>query len=142
MSNFFSFIFAPASADVITYVLCAMRIAIGLLTIGHGFPKIIAGPELWHTLGLMTSGVGITFWPTMWGFLGACTEFFGGIALMLGFGTRIACLALVIMMFVAFKMHFDKGDSYNVYSLALTLLVVYAGYFFIGGGVLSLDSYL
>lgn len=138
----FHFIFEPASASMVHYVLCCMRIAIGVLTIAHGLPKIVGGPQLWHMLGLMTNGVGIYFWPTLWGFLGACTEFFGGIALVLGLGTRIASLALMIMMFIAFKMHFDKGDSYNIYSLALTLLVVFTGYFFIGGGMLSLDSYL
>ena len=140
--SFFSFIFEPASPTIINYVVCGMRIAIGLLTIGHGMPKIIGGPDLWHTLGVMTRGVGITFWPTLWGFLGACTEFFGGIALVLGLGTRIVTLALMIMMFIAFKMHYDKGDSFNVYSLALTCLVVYTAYFFMGGGLLSLDSYL
>ena len=102
----------------------------------------MGGLEEWHVLGLMTRSVGITFWPTMWGFLGACTEFFGGIALVLGLGTRIAAASLVIMMFIAFKMHYDKGDSFMVYSLALTCLVVYAAYVVLGGGRCSIDSYL
>lgn len=138
----FSFLIGPASPETINYTLLFLRVAFGLLTIGHGIPKIVGGAQMWASLGTMTQGFGIYFWPMMWGFLGACTEFFGGVAFVLGFGTRLAALALTIMMVVAFKYHWDRGDSFMIYSLALTCLVIAIAFIFIGSGPYSFDAYL
>lgn len=138
----FSSIIASVSPTTVYKMLIFMRVTIGLLTIGHGIPKIIGGVPMWHTLGEMMVGVGITFLPVMWGLLGACTEFFGGMLLMLGFGTRIASAALTIMMIIATAWHVHQGDSYNLYSFPLSLIVVFVVFMVVGGGPYSVDSLL
>lgn len=141
MHTLFDLIVAPSAA-------CAhgafvfLRIAIGFLTMLHGFPKIMSGASGWQSLGGVMAIFGIHFLPTMWGCIAACTEFFGGIALMIGLGTRVAAFFNVIMMFVALGMHLQKKDPFTIYSFALTMIVVFMFLLFAGSGPLSLDSYL
>ena len=143
MKKLLFYLLAPASYDTIEYILMFMRIGIGILTIGHGVPKIMGGIQHWRELGTtFMFPLGIHFLPVTWGFLGAATEFFGGIALVLGLATRIASFCLIIMMLIAFLWHFKKGDSFNLYSFPLTLIVIYLGYLIIGSGKFSLDYYL
>jgi uncharacterized membrane protein YphA (DoxX/SURF4 family) len=66
----------------------------------------------------------------------------GGIMFTVGFGTRIASAANVIMMCVATAWHINKGDPFMVYSFPLTLIVVFSAYFVMGGGIVSVDSHL
>lgn len=136
------FLIGSVAPSTVYYMLIFMRVAIGLLTIGHGLPKIVGGVEMWQMLGNMTAAVGIHFMPVMWGFLGACTEFFGGILLMIGFGTRIASAALTVMMIVATAWHIHRGDSFNIYSFPLSLIVVFIVFMVIGSGPYSIDSKL
>ena len=82
MFNLFHYLISQPSPELLQIGLCFMRIAIGILTIGHGFPKIIGGVGMWRWLGSTVIPLGISFLPVMWGFLAACTEFFGGIALV------------------------------------------------------------
>jgi putative oxidoreductase len=136
------FLFAPSSYLSLEYGYCFMRIAIGLLTIAHGFPKITGGIETWNFLGQTMGNLGIHFWPVFWGLCAACAEFFGGIALTLGFGTRIASFFLIFMMIVAFLMHWHKGDSFQIYSFSLAMIVVFIGFLIAGSGRYSLEEYL
>lgn len=143
MNKFIYALLEPqTSAAIIDYTLFFMRVGIGLLTIGHGIPKITGGVQTWAQLGTFVNYIGIYFWPIMWGFLGACTEFFGGIMLTFGLGTRLASAALTFMMIVAFAWHYGRGDSFNHWSFPVSLIFVYLAYFIIGGGKYSLDYYL
>lgn len=142
MNNFLLYLLQPASAEMVQLGLCIMRIGIGLLTLGHGIPKIVGGIATWQSLGMAMNNVGIYFLPIFWGFLGASTEFFGGIALVLGLGTRIASFFLTLMMVVAFFFHYHKGDTFQVYSFALTMIIIFMSFFIIGAGKYSLDYYL
>jgi putative oxidoreductase len=142
MNNFFYYLTEPAAADTIQKTLCFMRVGIGILTIGHGIPKIMGGIETWRSLGSFVNPLGIYFLPVMWGFLGACTEFFGGIALTFGLATRLASACLIVMMFVAVVWHLRRGDSYDIYSFPLSLIVIYAAFLIIGSGTFSLDYQL
>lgn len=142
MNSLFHFLLAPASPAVISFALVMLRVSVGILTIGHGYPKIMGGMTTWAQLGTFVQPLGIYFWPVMWGFLGAVTEFFGGIALTIGFDTRMSSLMLVLMMIVATVWHIDRGDGYNLYSFPLTLIFVYLAFFLMGGGAFSVDSYL
>jgi putative oxidoreductase len=56
--------------------------------------------------------LGITFAPTVWGFLAAVSEFFGGMALAAGGLLRPAAFFLVCTMTVATVQHFGRGDGY------------------------------
>lgn len=132
----------PASANTIQLVLFFLRISMGIIMVLHGFPKFLGGPSTWRFFGSTMSNLGIHFLPVFWGLACACTEFFGGVSLALGFGTRIACIFLLANMFVALKFHFSNHDSYAVYSHALTLIVIFITFFIIGSGNYSLDYYL
>ena len=143
MKTLFNFLIKPASPQTTQYALVFLRIAIGLLTIPHGIPKIMGGITGWTNLGTtFMFPLGIYFLPTLWGFLGACTEFFGGIALTVGLGTRLASFALTIMMIIALAWHLQRGDSMIAYGLALTLIPIYFTFMIIGSGKFSADSYL
>ncbi len=136
-------IFGQASQTRTQYALVFLRIGIGILTIPHGYPKLMGGVAGWEKIGeTFMFPLGIYFLPVMWGFVGACTEFFGGIALVLGLGTRIASVFLTVMMCIATAWHIQRGDVFNVYSFPLSLAVVYVAFIALGGGIFSLDHYL
>ena len=142
MHKFLYRLLKPASSQSTQYALCIMRIGIGLLTIGHGIPKIMGGTVMWQELGTFVNPLGIYFLPIMWGFFGACTEFLGGIAFTLGLGTRIASICLSGMMLIATIWHVHRGDPYNLYSFPLSLIVVFVAFIIMGGGAYSIDGYL
>lgn len=122
--------------------LFIIRVGIGLIFIRHGYPKIIAGTGEWKWLGAQMKSISIYFLPVMWGFAAACAEFFGGIALTLGLGTRIACVFMSFGMFIAFMHHLKKGDPWGYMSHPLALMVVLIGLLVAGSGKFSLDYYL
>ncbi len=122
--------------------LSIIRVGVGLVFVRYGTEKLMGGPELWHTLGDMAKYVGITFWPTMWGFLAACAEFFGGLGLVFGFCTRLASMAIACVMIVAVAMHYSTHDTWIHISLPLSLLFVMIGLILAGGGSYSVDSYM
>lgn len=129
--------------EITQFALTMLRITIGILTIGHGIPKIMGGLQGWQQLGTtFMYPLGITFLPLVWGFLGACTEFFGGITLTMGLATRFSSFCLIIMMIIATAWHIKKGDSFQVYSFPLSLIFVYLVFLMVGGGRFSLDNYM
>lgn len=142
MKQFLLSLLAPVTPETFERVYLFLRVGIGILTIIHGIPKMFGGVETWRQLGTFVLPLGIHFLPVFWGLLGALTEFVGGIALVFGFGTRIASLALILMMIVAFIWHLHRHDVFNVYSLSLTLIIIYSIFLIIGGGKYSLDTYL
>lgn len=115
-----------------------LRVGIGILFICHGYPKITGGTEKWLWLGSQMQYFGITFAPVFWGCMAACAEFFGGIALTLGFYTRLAAIFPACVMIVAIVMHLNKGDDYTTYSHPLSYLIVLVSLMFMGGGAWSL----
>jgi putative oxidoreductase len=139
MKKLLYYLTAQPSSWFVQLVLCGLRMCIGILTVGHGLPKILGGIETWHQLGTFMVPLGIHFLPTVWGFAAACTEFFGGIALILGLKTRLVSALLTFMMFVATMWHLSNGDPYKAYSFPLTLIVIFITFMLIGGGPLSID---
>lgn len=128
--------------SVVQAVICFLRVSIGILTLFHGIPKMTGGVEEWRQLGTFVHPLGIYFWPIVWGFLGASTEFFGGMLLALGLTTRLVSFALIIMMIIATVWHIDRGDSFNQWSFPLSLIFVYATFLILSGGRYSVDYYL
>ena len=122
--------------------LAFIRIGLGIIFIRHGFPKIFKGPAEWQWLGQQMSYLGITFFPLFWGFMAACAEFFGGIALVVGLGTRPFALLLAFVMLVATLMHLGKGDPWGYISFPLSLFVVFIGLAIAGGGLFAVDNWL
>ncbi|MCL4361484.1 DoxX family protein [Candidatus Dependentiae bacterium] len=142
MNKFLHYLLVPASPRFVQLSLLLMRVGIGILSIGHGYPKMIGGIDKWQMLGAAMSNVGISVMPVLWGFLAAITQTFGGVAFIIGIGTRIVSMLLTFTMIVAFLLHWNKGDSFSVYSFPLTLIVVFISFVIIGGGNISLDYYL
>ena len=137
--SFWYYLSVPSSPMLMHSSLCFMRVGIGILTVGHGVPKILGGISLWQSLGQTMGIVGIPFVPVVWGCLAACIEFFGGIALIVGLGTRCASFLLTCMMMLAYSMHLHKGDTFVVYSFALSMVIIFATFTIVGGGTFSLD---
>ena len=89
--------------------------------------------------------------PAAWAFLAIVTEFFGGLALIAGFLTRLAAIGIAIDMLVAtFMVHLQfgffmnwfgaqKGEGYEFHLLAIAIAVFLA---IQGAGAFSLDSLL
>jgi putative oxidoreductase len=71
-------------------------------------------------------------------------EFFGGIALIAGFLTRLVGLGLALDMLGAIAFVHIKGGFFmpTGYEFALTLLVASLGFAIAGPGALSVDSFL
>ena len=94
--------------------LC-LRIAIGIIFLAHGGQKLFGwfgGGGLGPT-GAAFDAMG--FQPgLLWAGLTGGVEFLGGLALLLGCGTRLAALCLGIVMLVALvKVHWPNGFFLN-----------------------------
>ncbi len=84
--------------------LLVMRLVLGAIMIAHGYHKVFGG---FHHHMEMVGSLGLPRWLA---YLSAGTEFFGGIAIVLGLFTRFFSLAFVIEMGVAiWKVHFKNG---------------------------------
>ncbi len=120
--------------------LLILRLGIGIMFMGHGLPKLIAGPEKWLILGGTMKALGVDFAPMVWGFMAGFSEFVGGMLLALGFFTRPACFFLLTTMIVATSMHISKGDPFLKYSHAMEAGFLFLSLIFIGPGKYSLDD--
>jgi len=117
------------------WVITAFRIVIGFLFFCHGASTLFAWFQAPHGGGTAEFGA----WPGWWA---GAIEFVGGIAVMLGLGTRIAAFIGSGAMAVAyFWKHGDAllpiqndGDAAALFCWALFLLV------FIGPGRLALST--
>jgi putative oxidoreductase len=106
------------------------RVVLGAIMIAHGWGKVIPRGSLYnfaHTV----AHLGLPYWL---GYVAAFTEFFGGIALILGLLTPIAALGIAIEMAVAI-MKVDlrhgltgpQGYEFPLSLLALALMILADG---------------
>ena len=128
------------------YATLALRIPAAIIFIAHGGQKLFAwfgGYGLEGTGQWMTS-IGLEPGYLM-ALLAGSTEFFAGIALLIGLLVRPAALILGITMLVAiFSVHFVNGlfMSNNGYEFALALLAISVSLIFSGAGKVSVDKLL
>ena len=110
--------------------LLVMRVVLGAIMIAHGYHKVWGG---FHQHMEVVGSLGIPRWLA---YLSAGTEFFGGIAIVLGLFTRFFSLAIVIEMGVAiWKVHFKNGLTGNGgYEFALALATMAFALMCFGGG--------
>jgi putative oxidoreductase len=88
--------------------LLVLRLVLGTIMIAHGYHKVWGGFH--HHMDFVGS-LGLPKWLA---YLSAGTEFFGGIAIVLGLFTRFFSLAFMIEMGVAiWKVHFKNGLTGN-----------------------------
>jgi putative oxidoreductase len=130
--------------------LLALRVALGIVILPHGLQKVFGwfgGWGLDGTLGWF-AGIGI---PAFLGILAIAADFAGALALITGFGTRIAALGIGINMVVAalvvhrsngFFMNWagnQKGEGFEFHILAAAMaLALILG----GAGRWSIDRLL
>jgi putative oxidoreductase len=121
-------------------VIAILRLTLGVLFIAHGAQKMLGafgGPGFAESLTLF-EGMGI---PRTLGVLAISAEFFGGIALIVGFLGRLAALGIMTNMVVAIAMvHYPfglfmnwdgtkagQGYEYHLLAIAIALAVVIRG---------------
>lgn len=112
--------------------LLILRVGIGVsFVFVYGWGKISGGTDAWTGLGQNMAAFGITFYPVVWGFLGAFAEFAGGICLMLGLFLRPALVLLLGTMIVAATGHItgaiDGGPWHAIEMAAVFLALMITG---------------
>lgn len=119
--------------------LLFLRVAIGALYIGHGFPKVVGGPDVWVGAGSAVQYLGIPFFHDIFGFIAGCIELFGGILLIFGFGMLPVLILLLLTMLVAVISKFAVGAGYGEISYPLMAIAVFISLMLTGPGKYSID---
>ena len=117
------------------FALLVLRFVLGAIMIAHGYHKVFGG---FHHHMEFVASLGIPSWMA---YLSAGTEFFGGIAIVLGLFTRFFSLAFVIEMgVVIWKVHFKNGlTGPTGYEFPLALAAIALALACIGGGPWGLN---
>jgi putative oxidoreductase len=134
MKKIFSVQHHPTSIDI---ALLVARVGIGLLMLSHGLPK----------LQTLLSGEPVQFLPvfglsaqiSMW--LAVFAEVFCSILLIVGLGTRLATLPLIVTMLVAL-ISVHGADELAKQEPAFHYLLVYVVLLLAGAGKYSVDAWL
>ncbi|MCH7882837.1 DoxX family protein [Patescibacteria group bacterium] len=125
----------PGLFVLANFVPLIIRLFLGLLFIAHGYPKLFKSFN--QTVGFFES-VGIK--PAkFWVFVVGVVEFFGGIALLIGFATQFVALLIAIEMLVAIIVVKFKKGFVGGYELDLALLVMAISLVFLGAGAYAFD---
>jgi putative oxidoreductase len=128
------------SSSLVPCGLTVLRIVTGIIFLAHGWQKI--STMGFHSVAGMFAKTGIPL-PMASATVVILVEFLGGIALILGLGTRLAGLLLSIDMLGAiYFVHGRNGFflTHGGYEFALALLGASAALALSGGGSLAIDS--
>jgi putative oxidoreductase len=116
------------------------RLVLGAILLAHGWSKVVPRGSLYN-FAHFVAHLGLPYWL---GYVAAFTEFFGGIALILGLLTPLVSIAVAIEMFVAIlKVHVrhgltgPQGFEFPLSLLALALFLIADG-----PGYMALDRAL
>lgn len=115
------------SVQEVNLGLLFARIAVAVFFITHGYSKLI-GIEGFSSM-LAEGGFPM---PVLFAWLVAIAEFFGGVGILVGIGTRFSAFWLTVISFVAwatvkgFSLGMDGGDI-DILALGLTLLLLKTG---------------
>ena len=141
-----------STPKLLPWALLTLRIGLGVVFIAHGGQKLFGlwgGAGLSITMESFERSMGIPPWLTV---IASATEFFGGVAVLVGLLTRLASLGLGVVMLVAvFQAHIKHGFfinwdltrgvghgiEFNIALSAMALCLMLAG-----PGRLSLDQCL
>jgi putative oxidoreductase len=125
--------------------LLLLRFALGIVFIAHGGQKLFGwwgGPGLdGFVPGMSSMGI-----PAFLAYAAAITEFFGGIAILIGGFARLASIGIAVTMVVAIaKVHLANGFFLNPdapgYEFAFVLLFMALAVAVMGPGRLSLGDF-
>jgi len=128
------------------YAWAFLRIAYGAWDIPHGMQKLFGAFGGGGVSGTAAFFDKIGYSPGIfWGTLVGCTEFFGGILLVLGLLTRPVAFMFAIFMYVA-AFHFNINSGYfwtkSGMEMPMLLLAIAIVILVRGGGDYSLDRKL
>lgn len=135
--------FRKLIATTPTWITVPLRLALGLIFIGHGAQKVLG---VWGGRGFssfIANDPPFAFMRPGWLWMGtaAFAEFFGGILVLLGLLTRLGALSIAFVMLVAmFGVHMKggffapAGIEYTLALLGMAVALVIAG-----GGQASID---
>ena len=127
-----------------------LRIALALVIFPHGAQKLLGwfgGYGFEGTMGHFTETMGI---PYIFALLAIIAEFFGPLALLAGFMSRVAAFGITVVMVVAMLMHVGngffmnwsgaqagEGFEYHLLAIAMGAVLIV-----LGGGAWSVDRRL
>ena len=132
------FLFRSPSSRQLSIGLAILRVAVAAVFINHGRQKLFVYGFAGVT-GAFTQ-IGVPF-PGVMGPLIGLLEFFGGIALMVGFLTRLLGVAFALDMLGAILLvQLKKG--FSGYEFEFLLLGASAALFLTGAGRFSVDAFL
>ncbi len=131
--------------------IAIVRIVLGAVFLAHGSQKMLGwfgGDGFSATMGFFTKVMHI---PAPLALLAICTEFFGGLGLIVGLLARVAALGIAASMVVAIAtVHYQfgffmnwfgkqkgEGVEYHLLAIAMAVLVMMRG-----AGAFSLDRWL
>ena len=133
-----SFLFRSPSSRQLSIGLAVLRVAVAAVFINHGRQKLFVYGFAGVT-GAFTQ-MGVPF-PGIMGPLIGLLEFFGGIALVVGFLTRLLGVAFALDMLGAILLvQLKKG--FSGYELEFLLLAGSVALFLTGAGRFSVDAFL
>lgn len=124
----------PQLFDFQIFAPFLLRIALGLVFIAHGFPKLKqfgATAQFFNSVGIKPA----KFWVAVV----AVVEFFGGIALIAGIFTQLAALLVAINMIVAISVVKRKQGFVGGYEFDLVLLAMALALALLGPGAFAFD---
>jgi len=116
------------------WIAVLLRIVIGILFLAHGFPKL-RSPERAAT-HLLKLGIP---WPMLTAIIIGVIEFFGGIALVIGFETMIMSTLLAVIMLVGAVKRKIKLKEEVWFELLMAAMLI-ALIIIIGAGYYSIDE--
>ncbi len=117
--------------------LLALRLAAGVIFVLHGYGKLFGHAPGMDMFTGMVAGLGFPM-PAVFAYLAACSEFFGGLALILGVVPRAASFFLAVVMLVAF--FGVKQASLPKADVDLSLLAIVAALGLMGHGKYALSA--
>ena len=127
--------------SIAPYSYAIIRFIAGAILIYHGYNKLFGG-----IIGMVAQNVVTPLGlpdPLAWAYFLGILEFFGGIALAVGFLVRPIALMLTVEFVIITFWHAGNGYSFasahGGYEYPLLLTLVYAAIFFRGAGRCALD---
>ena len=121
----------------LNFVLLITRLAVGSFMLSHGIPKLM---KFFSTGDITFSDpLGVGTIPSL--MMAIFAEVFCSIFVILGLGTRIAVIPLIITMLVAVIL-VHASDPFGKKELGLMYLTVYTILLVMGSGKYSMDEWL
>ncbi len=124
----------------------SLRLPVGIILLAHGAQKLfgVFGGYGLEGTGQWMASIGLEPGLLM-ALLAGSAEFFGGLALILGFLARPAAVVAAFTMIIAIvTVHLENGLflSNNGYEFGLALLAAAVSIVFAGAGSLSVDNFI